>query len=166
MLETCFEYWIAAYADHLRAAPDGPARAAAEAKLREEVLTSLAQLGASDTVLQSGAFEYKRPGVMGNVRYGYVIRFRAHGQPAQMQVAGLPIRTNDSSSKRDAVRRQALFVTALQLKAMITALVFAPGSAPLIQYVLVPGTQHTVGEYVVTAGGVPNMNPQLEGGGA
>jgi hypothetical protein len=135
-----------------------------EAKLREEVLTLLAQLGASDILIQSGAFEYRRRGVTGNVRYGYAIRFRVHGQPAQMQVAGLPIRSNDTPAKRDQVRRQALFIVAAQLKAMVTAIVFAPGSAPLVQYILISGTQRTVGEYVVTAGGAPNMNPQLEQG--
>lgn len=132
--------------------------------LKSDVINVLAQLGAADIHIQSGKFEYRKPGVTNGARYGFLIQFTVYGQPAQMQVAGLPMRQTDTEVKREKVLRQALFVVHLQLKAMITVRVFSPGSAPLIQYVLVPGTEHTVSEYIATARGIPNMNPQMPGG--
>lgn len=131
---------------------------------KSDVIESLGKLGATDISITSGKFEYNKPGVTGRIRYGYLISFTVYGQQAQMQIAGLPMRQTDTQLKREQVQRQALYIVNLKLKSAISSLVFSPGAAPLIQYVLVPGTEHTVSEYIATARGVPNMNPQLPGG--
>ena len=134
-------------------------------RLQSEIVALLVRLGAGGIAFQQGKFESIRhtppKGLI--VRYGYLIHFNVQGHPHQMQVAALPLRS-ETSAKKQQVLRQALFVVRDQLKAMVTAIVFAPGSAPLVPYMLVPGTQQTVGEYILSSANLPNMNPQLAAG--
>lgn len=130
-------------------------------RLQAEIVKLLVRLGAGGIYFQSGRFEGVRSKPLA-VRYGYVIRFNVQGHPHQMQVAALPIRSETAVRKQQALR-QALFVVRDQLKAAVTAIVFAPGSTPLVPYMLVPGTQQTVGEYILASASVPNMNPTLPG---
>lgn len=123
--------------------------------LQSEITASIALLGGQGVILRPGTF-----GAGKDKRYGYRIDFSVNGYPSVMQAAALPMRTETVAKKAQALK-QALWVMNMQLKAMITAQVFTPGYAPLVQFMLVPGTDKTVGEMVLIKNSVPNLNPSL-----
>lgn len=93
-------------------------------------------------------------------RYGTILKFRYADQDAQIVSAGLPMRSA-TGKKIQTVKVQALLIVRDQLKAAFTALVFSPGSYPLMQYVLGDGDK-TLGEMFVNRYELPMLNPPAE----
>lgn len=93
-------------------------------------------------------------------RYGYIVRFRYADQDAEIVAAGLPMR-NATPTKTNTVKVQALLIVRDQLKAALTALVFSPGSYPLMQYVLGEGDR-TLGQIFAHRQELLLLNPPTE----
>lgn len=134
----------------------GYATGKSEAALQSEISGAIAQLGGGATVFVAGVFEDEKR----RKRYGYEVRFALGANPALIRVAGLPMR-KETAAKRRQVQIQALFVVRDWLRAAVTSRVFTPGFSPLLQFMLVPGTQRTVDEYMIQAGNLPDLNPAL-----
>ena len=129
-----------------------------ESQIQIEIITELAKLGGGSIQFRRGYF-----GEEPHKRYGYIINFSLGGQPARMVIAGLPIKT-ESSKKIVAVCVQALCIVRDWLKNAVTAQVFAPGSNPLVQYLLVDGDR-TLVEALIEDRHIPDTNPPLLTGG-
>lgn len=121
---------------------------------QQEVVVELSKLGAGGVQFLEGFFGVKPK------RYGYEIRFAYLGGNGRMQVAGLPIKMEATSKKVTQVRVQALLNVRDWLKSAVTSQIFAPGSYPLMQYLLV-NPQQTLAEAALEARGLPDMNPRL-----
>lgn len=130
-----------------------------ESEIQTEIITELAKLGGGSIQFKRGYFG-KEP----NKRHGYIISFSLGGQPARMEVAGLPIRLEENNKKITQVCTQALCIVRDWLKNAVTAQVFAPGSHPLIQYLLVDGDR-TLVQALVEDRRIPDTNPPLLTGG-
>lgn len=147
-------FWEDARAD---SAPGYRTRKSAE-QLQSEIAHLIGRLGGQAAVFTQGIYGAGR-----DKRYGYQVSFNFLGRPAMMQVAALPMRREAPGKKRDALIH-ALYTVAEQLRAQIVARVMSPGYEPLVQFMLVPGTDKTVGELVLISNGVPNLNPSLPSG--
>lgn len=114
--------------------------------LQAEIIMLIAELGGTQPMFRAGAFE-----LSGRKRYGYVLEFHFAGMPAAMKVAGLPMRTETATKKRQ-VQAHALYVIREWLIAQKTARIFSPGSEPLAQYILAgPDNGNiTFGEFVAS----------------
>lgn len=123
---------------------------------KSSVLTEMAKLGASAVLFTEGFFGDKPR------RYGYLIQFQQGNVLGRIEVAGLPIKT-ETEAKIKQSRVQALLNVRDWLKAAVTAQVFAPGSYPLMQYLLLDG-ERTLAESVIAERGLPNLNPALPSG--
>ncbi len=122
--------------------------------VQKEIAGILDQLGGERIRFKEGWFGEKPR------RYGHVVQFRYAEQDAQIISAGLPMR-NETDKKVLTVKVQALLIVKDQLKAAFTALVFSPGSYPLMQYVLGAGDK-TLGELFVNRYELPMLNPPAE----
>lgn len=112
---------------------------------KTEVVEVFVQLGASNVNFRPGRFVVDKM-----ERYGYVITFQLGRAPGFIRVAGLPIRVQKGKDgKIEKVRVQALLNVRDWLKASVTGRVFSPGSHPLLQHVLVDGTE-TVTDYIMS----------------
>lgn len=105
----------------------------------QEILEILGNLGGRKVKITDGVFEGEL------LRHGYVVEFVYAGETARVVAAGLPIRI-ETDAKIERVRLQALLIVKDQLKAALTAIVFSPGSYPLMQYVVNRDTNLTIGE--------------------
>lgn len=112
--------------------------------LQDEIRAEVGKLGGGGTTFREGFFGDKPR------RYGFIVQFNINGHPAQMVVAGLPMRS-ETPAKREQVKRQALFNVREWLKAAVTARVFSPGANPLVQFLLVDG-QRTLVEAMFEGG--------------
>lgn len=144
-------YWEDARAD---SAPGYRTRKSAD-QLQAEIAQLIARLGGQAAIFTQGTF-----GTGKQKRYGYEITFNFLGRAAVMQVAALPLRS-ETPHKKNATMIHALYCVAEQLRAQIVARVMSPGYEPLVQFLLVPGTDKTVGELVLISNDVPNLNPSL-----
>ncbi len=124
------------------------------ASVQKEIAGILDQLGGERIRFVEGWFGDKPR------RYGHILKFRYADQDAQIISAGLPMR-NATTKKTETVKVQALLIVKDQLKAAFTALVFSPGSYPLMQYVLGAGDK-TLGELFVNRYELPMLNPPAE----
>lgn len=129
-----------------------------ESAIQTEIITELAKLGGGSIQFRRGFF-----GAKSAKRHGYIINFTLGGQPARMEVAGLPIRDAETQKKIEQVCVQALCNVRDWIKAAVTAQVFAPGSNPLIQYLLVD-KDRTLAQALIEDRQIPNTNPMLESG--
>lgn len=117
------------------------------------VMDELVKLGASGVTFHEGHF------MNGQVkRLGFQIRFSYGGGFGLIRAAGLPIRSTETSAKKQTVQVQALLNVRDWLKASVTAQVFSPGSDPLIPFMLVDGS-HTVSDFIRQQGQLPQLNP-------
>jgi len=122
--------------------------------VQKEIIDIMDELGGERVRFKEGWFGEKPR------RYGHVLQFRYADQDAQIISAGLPMR-NPTDKKIETVKVQALLIVKDQLKAAFTALVFSPGSYPLMQYVLGDGDK-TLGEMFVNRYELPMLNPPVE----
>lgn len=129
-------------------------------RLQGDITQAIAQLGGGQIVIMQGSYT-----VSGRKRYGYEIRFTYGQQPAVMQVAGLPMR-KETPDKANQVRKQALYLVLQWLQTALTSMLFTPGYAPLVQFMLVPGQDKTVGEMFLLQSGLVNSNPSLPANGS
>lgn len=118
------------------------------------VVDELIKLGARGARFTEGYFGDKPK------RYGYLIEFNYNGAGGVIQVAGLPTSGRLTESKLHQIRVQALLNVRDWLKAAVTAQVFAPGSYPLMQYLLVDGSR-TLAQYMNEEYKLPESNPML-----
>ncbi len=128
-------------------------------RLQADILKAIGQLGGTGVGFTSGEFAVK-----GRKRYGYEIRFNYGNNPAVMQIAGLPMRV-ETRAKHEQVLKQALYLVHQWLQTAITSMLFTPGYAPLVQFMLVPGQDKTVGEMFLLQSGVVVTNPSLPSNG-
>jgi hypothetical protein len=120
------------------------------------VITELVKLGASAIIFREGFFGTNPK------RYGYLLTFQRGLYPAQMEVAGLPMKS-ETPNKIARVRIQALYVLRDWLKAAVTSQIFQPGSDPLVQFLLIDG-KRTLSQVLIEDGHLPNINPLLDSG--
>jgi len=110
---------------------------------KTEVVAAFARLGAGVTAFVTGVFL-----VDGLRRHGVAIYFTHHsGAQGVRYVAGIPIRSAPTETKRERVLVQALLNVRDWLISAYTAQVFSPGSDPLISDLILESGQ-TVGQYV------------------
>lgn len=112
-------------------------------KAKDGVRNELSKLGAGSINFVEGIF-----GNGATRRYGYQVEFLVGAAKGRMSCAGLPIRESHTPHKVLRVKVQALLNLRDQLKAAVTAQVFAPGFHPLVGTLLLPNG-HTVSEQVV-----------------
>lgn len=125
----------------------------------ELVIKELSKLGGAQPHFIEGTFK-----IAGQTRYGYEIRFLYGGLPAEMVVAGLPMRAIETQIKRNRVLAQALLIVRDQLKAAISGKIFAPTSDPLMQYLLIEDGSQTVAQAMHQSGRFPQlMMPAIDG---
>jgi len=128
-------------------------------KAEEQVREGILKLGGGSIQIQAGIFVDEDT----RQRDGYVIGFRMGGMPGILQVAGLPMRNSRTPKKVEQARKQALLNVAEWLRAAYTSMIFNPGGAPLVPFLLVDG-ERTVAHYMQQEGRLPDINPQLEPG--
>jgi hypothetical protein len=112
-------------------------------KAKDSVRNELSKLGAGGITFTEGVF-----GSGATRRYGYQVEFLVGASKGRMACAGLPIKEAHTPHKVLRVKVQALLNLRDQLKAAVTAQVFAPGFHPLVGTLLLPNG-HTVSEQVV-----------------
>jgi hypothetical protein len=113
--------------------------------LQAEIIMLIDKMGGSQPMFRAGMFEMD-----GRERYGYVLDFRFVGMPAALKVAGLPMRSETPTKKRQ-VQAHALYVIREWLISQKTARLFSPGSEPLAQYIFTSSADGiTFGEFVVS----------------
>lgn len=120
--------------------------------VKVEIIAELAKLGGYATYFVQGIFE----GDNKRKRHGYEVHFTHNGAPGMFRVAGLPMRMEDAS-KRNRVLAQALCIVREWVKGMVTTKMFMPGTEPLAQYLLVDKEGHTVTDYILNAGKLPQL---------
>lgn len=125
-----------------------------ERALRDEIIHAISAMGGGGVVFIEGTYLDES----GRKRYGWLIEFNYEGHNGRIQVAALPIKI-DTGQKQKQAMRQALYVVVQQLKAQLTAQVFSPGYMAITPYLLIPGHDKTLGEMVIEANRLPNLNP-------
>ena len=126
-------------------------------KVQGAIGTEMGKLGGYIAAFVPGAFS-----MGGQKRYGYEIQFVIGGKPGLLRVAGLPIRS-ETDKKKLQVRIQALMNVADWLKSAVTAKVFSPGFHPLVPYMLVDGTNKTIGEHLMERNNQPQLTDVIDG---
>lgn len=127
---------------------------------QDQVAAEIAKLGGRGVRFIEGYFGDQPK------RHGYLVTFSYGGHDAQIQVAGLPCKGEVTERKLHLIRVQALLNVRDWLKAAVTAQVFAPGSYPLMQYLLIDTAQgqKTLAEVIVEDHRLPVSNPLLMDG--
>lgn len=119
--------------------------------VQSEIIVELAKVGGYGVYFQMGIFGEKPK------RYGYIVHFTYNGAPGLFRVAGLPM-WNETDKKRNQVLAQALCIARDWAKQMVTAKVFMPGSEPLVQFLLVNGSENvTLTDHVLQSGNLPRL---------
>lgn len=90
-------------------------------------------------------------------RHGFQINFVVGTTRARIDCAALPIRS-ETAHKKDRAQAQALFLVRNELEAAIMAVMYKPGSAPLVPYML-DAKGRTVTEALAEAGQLPMLAP-------
>lgn len=128
-------------------------------KAKDAVRQELSKLGAGGITFIEGIYRWGD-----SRRHGYQVEFMVGNAQGRMTCAGLPLKHSETAVKVLRVKVQALLNLRDQLKAAVTAQVFAPGFHPLVGTLLLPNG-HTVSEQVVMqlGAGLPS-DLLLEGG--
>lgn len=105
--------------------------------LKAQITASMGRLEAGVISMESGKFETNPE------RIGYQIIFSYYGGEGRMAVAALPLKNKPTEKKKMQSLKQALFSVNAALEAQYLMTLLSPGSAPLMQYMLVPGTDKT-----------------------
>lgn len=111
-------------------------------KLKSEVRSAIARLGGGVHRIQHVKFPDPEKG---EARYGFVVTFDYLGHPAEMKIAGLPLK-NPTDTKKDQSMKQALYTIRESLEAQHNQYLLSPGSHPLLPYVLDADNDRTFGE--------------------
>ena len=119
--------------------------------LQSEVISILHDLGGMAAHFLEGTYK----GDAGQVRYGYSIQFSQYGNPARLDCAALPIKTETETKKTQAIA-QALFLLRDELKAIYFSNVHKPNGFPLIEYLVGPNGR-TLSEELVASGTIPML---------
>jgi hypothetical protein len=112
-------------------------------KAKDAVRQELSKLGAGNIHFIEGIY-----GRGDSRRHGYQVEFMVGKAQGRMTCAGLPLKYDETPLKVLRVKVQALLNLRDQLKAAVTAQVFAPGFHPLVGTLVLP-SGNTVSEAVV-----------------
>lgn len=106
--------------------------------LKDEIRKAIARLGGGVTRIQRGSFMTDPP------RDGYLVHFNLDAHAGRLPVATLPIE-NETKRRKKQARKQALYTVREVLEAQYNLKILAPGSNPLLPYLLGAGDK-TVAE--------------------
>lgn len=113
--------------------------------LQEEIVDVLARMGAAMPRFHSGKYQVGK-----HLRYGYEIEFSLGNALGKINVAALPIK-KETAKRKEMALRQALFLVRDMLLAEYHSMMYRPGSAPLIPYLIGPDGR-TVTEMIAESG--------------
>ncbi len=119
-----------------------------ESQLKADIRRAVEKLGGVVSAIRRGTFNAFDP-----PREGYVIEFTIHGNPGELTVAALPFdpdRKDPSENQRKKARKQALYTVRECLENQHNLRMLAPGSQPLLPYMLAPDGTATLGEILET----------------
>jgi hypothetical protein len=138
------------YEDSAEEKIPGRATKKSTARLQKEIVELLARLNAFGVTFVPGVYpagKFQRFGCQINFVIGTV-----HGR---IDCAALPIR-HLTPHKKDRAQAQALFLVRNELEAAAMAIMYKPGSAPLVPYML-DANGRTVTEALIEAGQLPML---------
>lgn len=119
-------------------------------KLQKEITELLARLNAFGVTFVPGKYPSGK-----YQRFGFQINFVVGTTRGRIDCAALPIRS-ETAHKKDRAQAQALFLVRNELEAAIMAVMYKPGSAPLVPYMLNSKGQ-TFTEWLAEGGEMPML---------
>lgn len=120
-------------------------------ELRSQLVMAISRLGGTVESIDTGTFPDVPP------RRGMRVSFTINGHPGRLEIAALPFRDASTPKKEDKALRMALYNVIDSLEASYNLLLMSPGSMPLMQYMLAPGTDQTIAESLMEKGDVPRL---------
>jgi len=123
-------------------------------KLQSEIVDIMIRLGCSNVIFAPGHYPSSPK------RYGFVVAFLYHGNPAKMKVAAAPIR-KETKVKKEGALRQCLYVLRDWFQSELNSIIFRPGSLPLMAYLLVDG-ENTFQDTLIDQKNVPALVESLD----
>jgi hypothetical protein len=138
------------YEDSQEARVRGYATTKSITALQKEITQLLARLNAFGVTFVPGKYPAGK-----HQRHGFQINFVMGTTRGRIDCAALPIRS-ETAHKKDRAQAQALFLVRNELEAALMAVMYKPGSAPLVPYMLNDKGQ-TYTEWLAESGAMPSL---------